>query len=59
MTDRLVGLERQPEVPKPQDVTRELRIAQTAVDNLRRVLRLSEMIHGTRSGKAARGLADA
>ena len=47
MIDRLTGLDQQPEVPKPRAVDRELRIAQTRVDNLRRVLRLSEMIHGT------------
>lgn len=46
MNDRLVGLDRQPEVPKPRIVLRELRIAQTCVSNLCRVLRLAEMIHG-------------
>ena len=47
MIDRLTGLESRPTVPKPYVVTRELRIAQTAVDNLRRVLWLSESIYGT------------
>jgi len=47
MVDRLTGLDQQPEVLKPRVVNRELRIAQTQVDTLRRVLRLSEMIHDT------------
>jgi hypothetical protein len=55
MIEQLTGLERQPSVPKPSVIERELHIAQTAVENLRRVLRLSETIHGAQNARSVLG----
>lgn len=48
MIDRPTGLKRPHEIPKPDVVARELHIAETHVDYLRRLLRLSETLYRTR-----------